>query len=230
MGTASERTNARPGWTSWIAIAVGGAVGTGLRLLAEQTLLFPLGLALVNTLGAIALLVLLLGVWPRAPRAPRWLRDGLGIGVLGAFTTLSGVSLAFAAPGPTLHIGGPMLLAATIAAGVVGTLLRHGAVLATVRLRPRLAAPLGVPLGILLVNVVGSLIAGLTLGALLGGRLDPGVAVIVIAGACGGLTTFSTVIAEAVRSWLAGRPWSSLLIIAANLALGAAAAVIGLHA
>src|SRR5690606_18559585 len=115
----------------------------------------------------------------------------------------------------------PAVFAAAVGAGVLGTLLRHGAVLATAGVR--------FPLGVLVVNVLGSLVAGLALARLLRGELDPGLAVIVIAGGCGGLTTFSTVVADAVRAWLARRRGTALAILIANLALGAAAAWAGLH-
>lgn len=222
MRHGDDGTNARPGWRVWVAIAVGGAVGTGLRLLADLTIAAPWALILVNALGAATLLVLVLAVWPRTPHAPRWLRDGVGTGVLGAFTTLSALSLAFVAPVSVAGAASAGVFAAAVGAGVLGTLLRQGAVLATARVR--------FPVGVLVVNVLGSLIAGLALGALLRGELDPAAAVVVIAGGCGGLTTFSTVVADTVRAWLAGRPAVALLIAAANLVLGAAAAWVGLHA
>ncbi len=221
MRTGGDGTNASTAAAAWLAVAVGGALGTGLRLLADVVVPAPWALILVNSLGAAALVVLVLGVWPRNPRAPRWLREGLGTGVLGAFTTLSAVSLAFVAPVEAHAAAGPAVFAAAVGAGVLGTLLRHGAVLATARA--------GFPLGVLAVNILGSLIAGLALARLLRGELDPGLAVIVIAGGCGGLTTFSTVVADTVRAWLARRRWRALIILAANLALGAAAAWAGLH-
>lgn len=204
------------------AVAVGGALGTGLRLLADMSLPQPWGLIVVNALGSAALLVLVLGVWPRTPHAPRWLRDGLGPGLLGAFTTLSGVSLAMVAATPMPHLDAPLVAAAAIAAGMLGTLLRYAAILATGRWR--------FPVGVLLVNIVGSLLAGVALGALVRGTIEPGVALVIIAGGCGGLTTLSTVVADAVRAWIAERRWSAFLILVANPLLGAAAAWIGLHA
>jgi len=216
--------NAGPAPVGWLAIAVGGAVGTGLRLLADATVPAPWALVLVNALGSIALLGLLLGVWPRQPNAPAWLREGLGTGVLGAFTTLSAVSLAIVTPAavPAAATAGPGMLAAAVGAGAVGTLLRAGAMAATARLR--------LPVGVLLANVLGSCIAGLALAGLLRGTLEPGLVVVLIAGACGGLTTFSTVIADTVRAWLSGRRWLAVAVLVANFALGAGAAWIGLHA
>lgn len=78
-----------------IAVAAGGAVGTGLRF-AIDTLLphtdtdFPLSTLLANTVGAFMLALLVARVWPSAPG---WLRAGLGAGMLGAFTTFSAVAV-----------------------------------------------------------------------------------------------------------------------------------------
>lgn len=55
------------------------------------------------------------------------------------------------------------------------------------------------PVAILLVNVTGSLIAGITLGAVAVNALGLESAVIVWAGLCGGLTTFSTFAVDTVR-------------------------------
>ena len=208
----------------WLAIAVGGTLGTALRLLVDASVPAPWALVLVNAVGSAALLLLLLGVWPRRPGTPTWVREGLGTGVLGAFTTLSALSLVIATPTavPTVATAGPVLVAATVGAGAVGTLLRAGAIAATARLR--------LPIGVLLANAVGSLIAGLTLAGLLRGVIDPGLAVVLVAGGCGGLTTFSTVVADTVRTWLGGRRGVAVGILVANVALGAGAAWLGLHA
>lgn len=78
-----------------IAVAVGGVVGTGLRL-GIDTLIphtdetFPLSTLLINTVGAFALAVLVGRVWPTARS---WVRAGLGAGLLGSFTTFSAVAV-----------------------------------------------------------------------------------------------------------------------------------------
>lgn len=79
-----------------LAVAVGGVLGTGLRLAVDAALPhgpadLPLGTLLVNIAGAFALGVLVARVWPTAPD---WLRAGLGAGLLGSFTTFSALTLA----------------------------------------------------------------------------------------------------------------------------------------
>lgn len=79
-----------------VAVAVGGVLGTGLRLAVDAALPhatddLPLGTLLVNVVGAFVLGVLVARVWPTAPD---WLRAGLGAGLLGSFTTFSAVTLA----------------------------------------------------------------------------------------------------------------------------------------
>jgi CrcB protein len=81
---------------SWVAVAVGGLAGTGLRL-AFDTLIphrpdaFAWSTVIVNTLGAFALGWLAAGVWHRVPE---WVRAGLGAGLLGSFTTFSALALS----------------------------------------------------------------------------------------------------------------------------------------
>jgi len=204
------------GWGVWLGVAVGGAIGSILRLAADTAVPAPWDLVLVNALGAVALLVLVLAVWPRRPGAPRWLRDGIGTGVIGAFTTLSGISIAIAVATPVPVIADPGTFLAAAAAGTLGTLIRHAAAISSARLR--------VSLGILIVNVLGSFLAGLALAALARGAIEPSTAIIVVAGGCGGLTTFSTIVADAVRGWPRGDRWLAALVLAANLGLGALAA------
>jgi CrcB protein len=79
-----------------LAVLVGGALGTALRL-GIDTLLphpddaFPFSTLLINTVGAFALGLLVARVWPGAPD---WLRAGLGAGLLGSFTTFSAVAVS----------------------------------------------------------------------------------------------------------------------------------------
>ncbi len=82
------------------------------------------------------------------------------------------------------------------------------------------------PRGVLLVNGLGSLIAGVTLGFVNTGALSMDAALIVWAGLCGGLTTFSTV---AVETILIGRERASLawVNIVSNVVLGCASAGLG---
>lgn len=80
---------------AYLAVAVGGLIGTGLRLACD--LAFPHGdgelpveTLVVNLVGAFALGWLVGGLWTR-PATPTWLKAGLGPGVIGSFTTLSAV-------------------------------------------------------------------------------------------------------------------------------------------
>jgi len=83
-------------WRDLLAVLVGGAVGTALRL-GIDTLLphgdadFPVSTLAINTLGAFVLGVLVGRVWSTAPG---WLRAGLGAGLLGSFTTFSALAVS----------------------------------------------------------------------------------------------------------------------------------------
>jgi CrcB protein len=82
------------------------------------------------------------------------------------------------------------------------------------------------PRGVLLVNTLGSLIAGITLGLVTTDTITMDAALIIWAGLCGGLTTFSTV---AVETILIGRERAGLawVNIALNVVLGCASAGAG---
>lgn len=76
-----------------LAVVAGGILGTVLRLATDGLLPhgddgFPWSTLLVNTIGAFALGFLVARVWPTVPS---WVRAGLGVGVLGSFTTFSAV-------------------------------------------------------------------------------------------------------------------------------------------
>ncbi len=80
---------------AYLAVAVGGLIGTGLRLACDLAFphedgAFPVETLLVNLGGALVLGWLVGGLWTR-PAMPTWLKAGLGAGVLGSFTTLSSV-------------------------------------------------------------------------------------------------------------------------------------------
>jgi len=83
---------------AYLAVAVGGLIGTGLPLACDLAFPhtdgeLPVETLLVNLAGAFALGWLVGGLWTR-PTTPMWLRAGLGSGVLGSFTTLSAVMAA----------------------------------------------------------------------------------------------------------------------------------------
>ncbi len=78
---------------SILAVFLGGAAGTAIRLLIDATIVhsdtqFPLSTLLINVVGSLVLAILVSRVWPIAPD---WLRAGLGPGLLGGFTTFSAV-------------------------------------------------------------------------------------------------------------------------------------------
>ena len=80
---------------AYLAVAVGGLIGTGLRLACDLAFPhgdgdFPVETLLVNLVGAFVLGWLVGGLWTR-PTTPTWFKAGLGSGVIGSFTTLSAV-------------------------------------------------------------------------------------------------------------------------------------------
>lgn len=83
----------KAGWREFLAVAVGGMLGTGIRLLVDTTLPheasgLPISTLLVNVVGAFVLGLLVSSIWTR-PRTPNWAKAGLGTGLLGSFTTFS---------------------------------------------------------------------------------------------------------------------------------------------
>ena len=79
-----------------LAVVIGGLLGTGARFAVDGVLLhqddqFPFSTLIVNVLGAFALGYLVARVWPTAPS---WLRAGLGVGLLGSFTTFSAAAVS----------------------------------------------------------------------------------------------------------------------------------------
>ncbi len=83
----------------WVAVAVGGFLGTGLRygidLLLPHTIgEVPWSTLLINAVGTFALGLLVPLVYPRVPG---WIASGLGVGVLGGFTTFSAYAVSVVA-------------------------------------------------------------------------------------------------------------------------------------
>ncbi len=81
-----------------LAVAVGGLIGTGLRLACDLAFPhadseLPVETLIVNFVGTFALGWLVGGLWTR-PTTPAWVKAGLGSGVIGSFTTLSAVMAA----------------------------------------------------------------------------------------------------------------------------------------
>ena len=101
-----------------LAVFVGGALGTAVRLLLDATLVhrddqFPLSTLLINVIGSLVLAIFVARLWPVVPE---WMRAALGPGLLGGFTTFSAVMLSMVSLAASNHI----LLAVGY---LVGTLL-----------------------------------------------------------------------------------------------------------
>ena len=100
-----------------IPVILGGALGTALRILLDIILslvfaTFSLGSTmLINAVGSFALGFLVAGLWAK-PKTPRWFKVGIGPGLLGGFTTFSGVMLQ------ALLIQNPMMTAAFLALSI----------------------------------------------------------------------------------------------------------------
>ena len=82
-----------------LAVLLGGMLGTGLRLLADAVIPhgdagFPFSTLLVNVAGSFALGLLVSRLWAQAPR---WMRAGLGTGLIGSFTTFSALLVSLLA-------------------------------------------------------------------------------------------------------------------------------------
>ena len=123
---------------AYLAVALGGLVGTGLRLACDLAFPhadgeLPVETLIVNLVGAFALGWLAGGIWTR-PTTPMWLKAGLGSGLIGSFTTLSAVMaslIALAGVGEA-WLGAVYLLISVVgglglaAAGLrIGSLLAH---------------------------------------------------------------------------------------------------------
>lgn len=132
--SAHPPARARPGLPEIIAVLVGGALGTALRLMADAALphepdQVALSTLLVNTAGSFVLGVLVATVWPRVPG---WARAGLGAGLLGSFTTFSALAVSVVA---LAESGDSLLAVLSVAVSLALGLLAAGAGLALGRRR-----------------------------------------------------------------------------------------------
>jgi len=104
-------------WQALLSVAIGGALGTLARVGIDA---LPLGglsvsTALVNLSGAF---LLGWGLGHGLHRFPRWLHDGITIGFLGSFTTMSGIALlalSFAPVDSTLYVAGTFIIGILLA-------------------------------------------------------------------------------------------------------------------
>jgi CrcB protein len=116
----------------------------------------------------------------------------------------------------------PLVALAVALAGGLAALVRYGV--------NHLAGERGgLPWGIVAVNVAGSFIAGLAVAVV----ADPELRVILLAGLCGGLTTFSTLAVDSAAYASAGRGrrargiLRAIANVAATVVLGIGAAAAG---
>lgn len=125
---------------TFLAVLLGGMLGTGLRLAIDVLVLpqsaFPWATLLINVTGSFALGFLVARVWPTAPA---WLRAGLGTGLLGSFTTFSAVIVSL------LSLTGAGLTLVAVVYLVVSLLAGFAAALLGVRMGVR--APFDPPIG-----------------------------------------------------------------------------------
>ena len=82
----------------FLAVAIGGAIGTALRILLDIMLslvfftMSMVSIITINAIGSFLLGFLVTGIWTRKS-TPQWMKLAVGPGVLGGFTTFSGVML-----------------------------------------------------------------------------------------------------------------------------------------
>jgi CrcB protein len=122
---------------AYLAVALGGLIGTGLRLAFDLAFPhadgeLPVETLVVNLAGAFALGWLVGGLWTR-PSMPTWLKAGIGSGVLGSFTTLSAVMaslLVLTREGESWLAGLYLLISVVGGLGLAAAGLRVGSLIA----------------------------------------------------------------------------------------------------
>lgn len=108
------------GWRDVGAVAVGGVIGTGIRLMLDTVIPhtdagFPWDTLIINVTGSFVLAMLAGFVWERTS-TPTWLKAGLGTGIVGSFTTFSAIVVSLVAE----TVGGEWMLAlAYLAASLI---------------------------------------------------------------------------------------------------------------
>lgn len=108
-------------------------LGTGLRLAIDLVLPpeangLPWGTLLINVVGSLVLGLLVATLWGR-PGTPSWLKSGLGVGALGAFTTFSAVmvsAVAMSASGQWMLAAGYLVASVVLGIGAAALGLTFG--------------------------------------------------------------------------------------------------------
>ena len=108
------------------------------------------------------------------------------------------------------------VILATVGVGGAASVVRY----LVSRLWP--VRPGRLPRGVLVVNVAGSALGGAVLGLAERALVSPELSLVLLAGVCGGLTTFSTWTVETLDLFGNGRWRAALLNVALNLGLGLA--------
>ena len=111
----------------------------------------------------------------------------------------------------------PVIALAVLGAGAVGAVARYLVGLVFARSG-------GLPWAVLIVNTLGSAIAGWMLALSVTASVDPSLALVVLTGLCGGLTTFSTWSVDTIQLAQGGKPTQALGNIVVTLVAGLFAA------
>ena len=114
-----------------LAVAVGGALGALARYGADRAIearssaLFPLSTFVINVSGCFAAGVVIASLVDRH-HVPAWVRVGLVMGFLGAYTTFSTFAQETWELGDTRHLAYAALnVAASVTVGIVAVALGH---------------------------------------------------------------------------------------------------------
>jgi CrcB protein len=113
----------------------------------------------------------------------------------------------------------PLVVLAVVLAGGTAAVVRAA-------VSAMFASHRGFPWAVLVVNVVGSGIGGAVLGLAERSAVTSDLAIVLLTGLCGGLTTFSTLNVETVQLVHDRRTGTAVASVAGNLALGVAIAAL----
>lgn len=116
----------------------------------------------------------------------------------------------------------PAVVAVTLAAGGVATVLRYLVSFALARTSKAESFPWAV----LIVNAGGSAAGGVVLGLAQASGVSEEVRLIILTGVCGGLTTFSTFSVETIQLFTHDRWGAALLNVGSNLVVGFGACLV----